>query len=123
MQQEGGTLSAKDRSRGYWLMVASGSVESVGLQVFAMDILQLIAWQFGGREPYIGQLAFMIWILTLAKVFVIGLTQHRSRKAIMLWFFSLVVLAGVPVLLLPGLSPKAGLILLASPVHIKSWCV
>jgi len=120
-------LSKEARTRGFRLMLISSMFAVVGSQVFAGNILIMLAWNLGARERYIGFLQFLIFGSALAQLLIVRLSQRRSKKSLAMLMITLAYAFTVPVFFSKWVSQNVGLVagltLLAVCVGGRQTCV
>jgi len=117
--QDGEDLSADAKRRGFRLVVFSAMFAVIGAQVFALNIMTMIAWNLGAEERFIGFLDLLVFGSSFAQLFIVPLAQRTCKKRFVLIMLVAGCVATVPIFFAKSVSDRsvyAGLALLA-------WCV
>jgi len=91
-------LTPADQRRGFQLMTLSTVIAFVGDEVFAGNILMIIALHFKATEGYIGLLWFLILGSSLLQLFIVGFAQQRSKKVLLYVIYGFATVCSLPAL-------------------------
>jgi len=125
--QNGKDLSRDAQRRSFRLFVVASMLAVIGGQVFAGNVLQLIVWNLGGQERFVGFLNFLIFGSALAQLLIIPLAQRVSKKTLVIAMLALAYAATAPMLFARSVSNHfgmtAGLALIALSVTGRQVCM
>ena len=106
--QENQSLSPSDQKIGFRCMLTSAVFAVIAGQIFAANILWLIALNLGGDEGYIGLLSFFIFSSSAAQIFIVPLAQRVSKKKFIMISISLAYLFTIPIVFIRYISLSWG---------------
>jgi len=101
-------LTPEMRRRSFrYIMIGSVFAITDG-QIFAINIIQLIVWELGGREQMIGLLGFLMPISNFAQLLIITVAQRMSKKTFLYRSFGIACVLSWPIFFLQDVSQRWG---------------
>lgn len=105
----GQELSAKQMKTGFRCMIVASIFAVIAGQIFAGNILTLLAWSMGAKEGYIGLLRMLVFWGALAQLAIVPLAQRSKKRELIIGIFIIALLLCLPILAVHWVKGNYGL--------------